>query len=301
MLITLAILLWVSQYLVFFPSFRPQNKMLLQNSQLSLKKAHNNTKFYSALFHKKKKKLKTSVHPKLINQKENAKRLVCIISWEGPAELATVCLLLQSPGKFLYAAIWRKLPGIFLLENKIYRPGLIQFTLWIRQLTGLSFLGNERRPTTNSVTCCFPQQTHAGRYSPLGSLASPFPSFKLLSFWLKTSLLLCISDSNTMETDEQRPIYLRRHQINCHLQKSEGLDEDKYLNPHRAEKSLVCTWKETEEMEGIVSVPDPERPEGKEELIVHDSLLQYRRVSYFWGFFLNSAIEATDPSWFFYL
>jgi len=60
-------------------------------------------------------------------------------------------------------------------------------------------------------------------------------------------------------------------------------------------------WKETEEMEDIVSVPDPERLEGKEELISHDSPLQCRKFSYFWCFFLNSAIKSLDPSWFFYL
>lgn len=43
--------------------------------------------------------------------------------------------------------------------------------------------------------------------------------------------------------------------------------------------SLVRTWKETEEMEGIVSAPDPDRLEGKEEITVHDSLLQCRRFS----------------------
>lgn len=79
---------------------------------------------------------------------------------------------------------------------------------------------------------------------------SPFPSFKLLSFGLKTSLLLWVSDSKTTETEEERPIYLRRHQINCCLSKSRGPDEDEYVSPHRAETSLVCTWKETEKMEG---------------------------------------------------
>lgn len=33
-----------------------------------------------------------SVHPKLINQKENVKYLISIVSWEGHAELAMVCL-----------------------------------------------------------------------------------------------------------------------------------------------------------------------------------------------------------------
>lgn len=82
-----------------------------------------------------------------------------------------------------------------------------------------------------------------------------------------------------METEEQRPIYLRRHQINCCLQKSGILDEGKYITSHRAETSLVRTWKETKEMEGIDSVPDPEILEEKEEFIIHDSLLQCRRFS----------------------
>lgn len=33
-----------------------------------------------------------SALPKLINQKENAKYLICIISWKGCAKLAMVCL-----------------------------------------------------------------------------------------------------------------------------------------------------------------------------------------------------------------
>lgn len=41
-----------------------------------------------------------SVYPKLINQKENAKYLICIISWEGHAELAMICLpSVTKPGK----------------------------------------------------------------------------------------------------------------------------------------------------------------------------------------------------------
>ena len=69
----------------------------------------------------------------------------------------------------------------------------------------MCFLRNKSRPATIPVTCCFPQQTHAGKYSPLGSLVSPFPSFKLLSLWLKISLLLWVSDSNAMETEEPGP------------------------------------------------------------------------------------------------
>lgn len=56
---------------------------------------------------------------------------------------------------------------------------------------------------------------------------------------------------------------LRRHQISFCLQKSGGLDEDEYVTPRRAEISLVCTWKETGEIEGVILVPEPETLEGK--------------------------------------